>query len=173
VLSEQLAWAEQKLNAARQSAADRARGALQQSSGKEQEFARRAGNLAGRGEGEASLPEDALQNLEQAERSMQDAARELANGNGERGLELQRAAQRLLEEASSGRTDRNEDEPTGEAQRGNRDLGGELGREGDVPDKANSEDAEAFRRRVLEGLAKGKDSRLSPAIKRYAEGLLR
>ncbi len=173
VLEEQLAWAEQQLNAARQSAAQRARGTLNQASGREQEFARRAGNLAGRGEGEAALPEDALQNLEQAERSMQEAARELASGNGERGLELQRAAQRLLEEANSGRTDREESEQGRESQRGSRAVGGENSGVGDVPDKGNSEDAEAFRRRVLEGLAKGKDGRLSPAVKRYAEGLLR
>ncbi|HEY6561182.1 MAG TPA: DUF4175 family protein [Polyangiaceae bacterium] len=173
VLQEQLAWAERQLNAARQSAAARARDTLNQASGQEQELARRAGNLAGRGEGEAALPEEALRNLEHAERSMQEAARELQSGNGERGLELQREAQRLLEEASSGRTDRDEQEPSGEQQRGQRDVGGDLGRDGDVPDKANSEDAEAFRRRVLEGLAKGKDGRLSPAIKRYAEGLLR
>jgi len=173
VLQEQLAWAEQRLEAARQSAAERARGTLNQASGKEQDFARRAGNLAGRGEGEAALPPEALQNLEQAERSMQDAARELASGNGEKGLELQRAAQRLLEEANSGRTDRDDSEPNGEPQRGRGEGGDDMSPDGEVPDKANSEDAEAFRRRVLEGLARGKNSRLSPAIKRYAEGLLR
>ena len=174
VLQEQLAWAEQQLNQARQRAAEKARDTLNQAAGQEQEFARRAGNLAGRGEGEAALPAEALQNLEQAERSMQEASRELQSGNGQRGLDLQREAQRLLEEANSGRTDGDESEQAGESQRGRRDdMGRELGRDGEVPDKANSEDAEAFRRRVLEGLAKGKDGRLSPAIKRYAEGLLR
>jgi hypothetical protein len=33
--------------------------------------------------------------------------------------------------------------------------------------------AEDFRRRVLEGLGKEKSERLSPAVRRYAEGLLR
>jgi hypothetical protein len=44
---------------------------------------------------------------------------------------------------------------------------------GDVPRAEDSKRAEDFRRRVLEGLGKSKDGRLAPAVKRYAEGLLK
>ena len=43
---------------------------------------------------------------------------------------------------------------------------------GEVPPEGKAEKAEDFRKRVLEGLGKDKGGRLSPAVKRYAEGLL-
>jgi hypothetical protein len=42
-----------------------------------------------------------------------------------------------------------------------------------VPGRDKNEKAEAFRKRVLEGLARDKGGRLGPAVKRYAEGLLK
>jgi len=66
--------------------------------------------------------------------------------------------------------------------RGNerRSRGGERGQTGesvaiggDVPAPDDRARAEEFRRRVLEGLAAEKSERLSPAVRRYAEGLLR
>ena len=86
---------------------------------------------------------------------------------------MQREAQRLLEQASTGRTDAEENARPGEREKGRGESSEEFGSAGDVPDKGNLNDAEAFRRRVLEGLGKGGSSRLSPAVKRYAEGLLR
>lgn len=169
---EQLAWAEERLRQKQQDAEARARSALNQASGKEQDFARRAGNLAGRGkQGETALPSEALDNLERAEHAMRDAAREFENGKGEAGLTLQRAAQRLLEQADMGRTDSEgnaHDNPSAKGE-GGRDMR----TDGDVPEKQNLQDAEEFRRRVLRGLSKSSNGRLSQAVKRYAEGLLR
>ena len=51
--------------------------------------------------------------------------------------------------------------------------GKEIRTGGDVPGESNAKSAEEFRRRVLEGLSKSKDGRLAPAVRRYAEGLLR
>ena len=42
----------------------------------------------------------------------------------------------------------------------------------DVPRPDDRKAAEEFRRRVLEGLSRDKGQRLSPAVQRYAEGLL-
>ena len=44
---------------------------------------------------------------------------------------------------------------------------------GDVPAPDEKARAEEFRKRVLEGLGREKSERLSPAVQRYAEGLLR
>lgn len=173
-LEEQLRWAEQALERQKRLAQENARSTLERSGARENEFAQRAGNLAGRGkQGQTALPEEALENLERAELSMQEAARELSYGNAERGLELQREAQRLLERASSGQTD---DRGNGD-EAGQPDGSGTDGRRirtgGDVPDKDDRSAAEEFRRRVLRGLGKQEGGKLGPAVRRYAEGLLR
>ena len=174
-LEKHLAWAEQIRERAEQQASDRARGALQRSSERERGYADRASNLAGRSShGETTLPEDLSQSLERAEGLMREAAQELAAGRGEQALALQQQAQRLLEqpndrdqteESQQGESDRqsSNDSPDGKGMR--QDTG--------VPDAKDSRSAEDFRRRVLQGLGKDKGGRLSPAVRRYAEGLLR
>ncbi len=171
---EQLQWAEQKLGDLKKRAAEKARSAVGSSSEREHNLGRRAGNLAGRGKnGETALPDDAVDSLERAENIMHQAARAFGEGRGEQGLELQREAQRLLERASTGETGKDEEDNRGE-RGGRRDSGGkEISTGGEVPGAEDSKQAEEFRRRVLEGLGKSKDGRLSPAVKRYAEGLLR
>lgn len=175
-LERELAWAQEQLDRLKRAAEAKARGALGTSGEREQQYARRAGNLAGRGKsGETALPGDAVESLERAEGIMREAARALAEGKGERGLELQREAQRLLERASTGRTTDTDDatpdnqQPDSGDQQSNRSI--RTG--GDVPNSDDGKRAEDFRRRVVDGLGKGSGGRLGPAVKRYAEGLLR
>lgn len=174
-LAGQVAWAERHLDDLKKNAQQKARGATSSSGEREQQLSRRAGNLASRGkQGDTALPDDALENLEKAEGLMREAARALVDGRGERGLELQREAQRLLERASTGETGDDENEPRSEpSKKSQGDQGKDMKTGGEVPRDQDKKRAEDFRRRVLEGLGKSKDGRLAPAVKRYAEGLLR
>jgi hypothetical protein len=172
-IEQELAWAQQKLDAVQRAAEAKARGALEKSSERENGFARRAANLAGRGsEGESALPNDALEALERAEIIMREAAGELGAGKGEKGVSLQREAQRLLERASTGQTADADDGSGEQPQQGPREGGRSMRTEGEVPEDSKRDGAEEFRRRVLEGLGKDPGGRLSPAVRRYAEGLL-
>ena len=173
-IAEELRWSQQMLDKMRQAAEAKARGTLEKSGGRERSLAERAGNLAGRGaEGETALPEDALESLQRAEKVMNEAARALSEGRGEKGLERQREAQRLLERAATGQTGDSE-ERSGEPEP---DAGDESGRiqvgRSRVPKAEQRRSAEEFRRRVLEGLGRESGGRLAPAVRRYAEGLLR
>lgn len=172
-VEEQLAWAESQLETARSAARERARSSLSAPAALEEQLAGTAASLARRGEQEKTpLPSDVTERLRQADQLMRQAARELGNGNGEAGLDLQRQAQRLLENADRGKTT---DEPTEhqQGQEGDEDDAGRLpGFGGDVPEVADQNKAAEFRRRVLESLGDG-SGRFAPAIKRYAEGLLR
>jgi hypothetical protein len=114
---------------------------------------------------------------------MREASRELSEGRGERGLSLQREAQRLIEQASPGRPsdgERDDGSDQRARQRARKPEGHKSGEDGDdiaqggdVPGPDDKARAEDFRRRVLDGLGKEKSERLSPAVRRYAEGLLR
>jgi hypothetical protein len=172
-LDEQLAWAEKSLAVLRDAAAARAHDGVREASKREQSLARRAGNLAGRGEHtEAKLPEDIQDALERAEDAMRQATSELASGRGEEGLELAREAQRLLERSSSGETS---DEDDGASRDGKAaEDAGESAKsaDGQLPLSERARRAEDFRRRVLQGLSSERRGRLSPAVERYAEGLL-
>jgi hypothetical protein len=170
-VEEQLAWAESQLEAARSAARERARTALQAPAALEEALAGTAASLARRGENEKSpLPADVTERLRQADQLMRQAARELANGEGDAGLELQRQAQRLLENADRGKT--SDPEPSEQEATSEDENGRAAGFGGDVPEASEQNKAEAFRRRVLESLGDG-SGRFAPAIKRYAEGLLR
>lgn len=172
-IESELAWAQQQLDRMKAAAQQKARGELSKSGGREQELARRAGNLASRGKsGETALPSDALDALERAEQLMRDAAKALVDGNGDRALELQRQAQRLLEQSDRGQTT-DADDARGDKTPSKSDGKDGIRTGGEVPQKGNGQDAEEFRRRVLRGLAKPGDPSLSPAVRRYAEGLLR
>jgi hypothetical protein len=172
VVEEQLAWAESQLETARERARERARSALQAPAALEEELAGTAADLARRGEDEKSpLPSDITERLRQADQLMRQAARELSGGGGDAGLELQRQAQRLLENADRGKsTDPEQANP--DAQKSDDESGHAPGFGGEVPEAAEQNKAEEFRRRVLESLGDG-SGRFGPAIKRYAEGLLR
>ena len=177
-LGRQLAWLDELLKKGQESADSRAKEALQGSAKREQEFAERAQNLSGRGShGEAALPGEVAEALDRAEGLMRDAARELQTGRGERGLELQREAQRWLEQDSDEGQDGKEAEKEQEGKPSDRssqdgDDGG-MRKDAGVPGKDKNRRAEEFRKRVLEGLSRDKGGRLGPAVKRYAEGLLK
>jgi hypothetical protein len=113
--------------------------------------------------------------LDRAASLMRDAAGALHEGNGQRGLRLQRKAQRLLEHSSTGQTTL---EPASEGSKRGNDQNRESNRrgmrtDGRIPGRDANQRATEFRQRVLEGLSREKGGRLAPAIKRYAEGLLR
>ncbi len=185
-LQKALDWAKQKREARRAEAEARARSALEQAGDVERDLGEKAGKLAGDEKGgPAALPRDLAEQLERAGSVMREAARELSAGHGERGAELQREAQRLLEQSRPGRSDSDdkaeEDASEREQNRSSRrdtdssdsDSGKGLATHGDVPGPDDRARAEEFRKRVLEGLGREKSDRLSPAVKRYAEGLLR
>lgn len=174
-VEEQLAWVESQLEAARGAARERARSALSAPAQLEEELAGTAEGLARRGENEKTpLPSEVTERLRQADQLMRQAARELSNGEGEAGLELQRQAQRLLDFADRGKTsDEPADGEQGEhGENSENDSGRMPGFGGEVPEASDQNKAEEFRRRVLESLGDG-SGRFAPAIKRYAEGLLR
>lgn len=109
---------------------------------------------------------------------MREAAQQLQNGNGERALSLQREAQRLLDQNDD---DAKNDEPKdggkdaeqSAPQDGHDAERGSMAKDAGVPGKGKNQRAEEFRRRVLEGLSRDKGGKLGPAVKRYAEGLLK
>ncbi|HET9960006.1 MAG TPA: DUF4175 family protein [Polyangiaceae bacterium] len=172
-LGRELAWAEKQLQKLAEQAANRAREGLAERSPREEGLARRAGNLAGRGEhSQAKLPEESVQALEQAENAMQRAANELAQGRGEQALQLAREAQRLIEQSNpengSDPQDSGDQRAESEQRAGKKGMATKAA----VPGKDKGARAEEFRRRVLEGLSKARRERLSKAVERYAEGLL-
>jgi hypothetical protein len=170
-VAEQLAWAEEAEQRKRQAAQELAKKRLGEAAEREHSIERRLGELVKRGEkSEGSLPEEALSELEKARDAMRQAGNELGSGKGESGLERQREAQRILEQNDSGSTDSDGNQPD--------EQGGQAGKsrsmktKAEVPHADNRRRAEDFRKRVLEGLGRERGSRLSPAIQRYAEGLL-
>jgi len=178
-LDRDLSWAEEALSRAQKSASDKAQPGLQDSSGRERALAERAANLAGRGNhGEIALPEDLAEALGKAEGLMRDASKELGAGHGEQGLSLQRDAQRLLEQTNNGQSGSGENEskdqqPAPSSKEPNGSKGKQMRMDADVPRPDGAARASDLRRRILEGLAKEKSGRLSDAVRRYAEGLLK
>ncbi|MEO8182443.1 MAG: DUF4175 family protein [Deltaproteobacteria bacterium] len=177
-VEEHLRWLQEQLEAQKKAARDRARGQLQGPSALEDELAGKARTLAQRGDDRTSpLPGEVTDRLRQADQLMQQAARELGRGEGEAGLSLQRQAQRLLEGADQGKP-RDQEEGEGEQgddgkERATGDGSGGTPFSGDVPAAEQQNRAEEFRRRVIRSLGEGPVGRLAPAVKRYAEGLLR
>lgn len=175
-VEEHLRWVQQQLEQQQKAARERARGLLQGPSALEDELAGKARDLAQRGDERASaLPGEITDRLRQAEQLMQQAARELGRGEGEAGLARQREAQRLLEGADQGKPedpDEGQEQQEG-AQDGKNEGSGGAPFGGDVPAAERQNKAEEFRRRVIRSLGEGPVGRLAPAVKRYAEGLLR
>lgn len=166
----QLAWVKAELEKQRQNAAQAARAALQRAGASEQELARKAQQLAGKDVEDVSLPEQARQRIAQAQGLMDEAAGRLQSGAGQEALELQRKAQRLLEEADEDPAKDPRDSEPRNSPNSDGDSGLALG--GDVPRDNARARAEEFRRRVIEGLGRSGGGPMGPAIKRYAEGLL-
>jgi hypothetical protein len=172
-LADAIAWAERVEQELRRDADARARPRLGEAAERERSIERRIGELAGRGErGEARLPEPVLDRLRRARETMRSAANELSEGRGEPGVRSQREAQRLLEEGSAGRTTDESNHPSDQQPSGEGDRGRSVGGRETVPKADDKLRARDFRRRVLEGLGKERGTRLEPAIRRYAEGLL-
>lgn len=175
-LQKQLAWVEEQLEKAQKAADERAKESLERSGKREQEMAERAQNLSGRGShGEAALPGEVAEALDRAEGLMRDAARELANGRGEKGLQLQREAQRLLDQEDD---DNRQEQPQqgderDETKREDSTESPAASGKAEVPGRDKNQRAEEFRKRVLQGLSRDQGGRLGPAVKRYAEGLLK
>ncbi len=173
-IGEELAWAEEALEKLRRSAANRAKGDLEQSGKREGKLGEKARKLAQQGEsGDGSLPDETLELLERAERAMQEAAKALEQGDGITGAEQQQNAQRLLEMARSERDDDDESSSSSSRPRNRSGDGKEMDKKAKVPGKDEHKGPDAFRKRVLEGLSGSSDPLLKDAIKRYTEGLLR
>ncbi|HTM43466.1 MAG TPA: DUF4175 family protein [Polyangiaceae bacterium] len=168
-VKKQLAWAKAKLAEQQAQAAKEAAEGLKRAGAAEQELARKASELANGDPGEVSLPEAARERLREAQQLMEEAARRLAAGETKEAIELQQQAQRLLEASDDEPNDDQEDQSAQRSHQSGGDRGLALG--GAVPGDAQAR-AEEFRRRVLEGLGKGREGPLAPAVKRYAEGLL-
>jgi hypothetical protein len=172
-LADAIAWAEHAEQQVRRDAEARARPRLGEAAEREHSIERRVGELAVRGEQtEARLPGPVLDRLRRAREAMRSAANELGAGRGEPGLQGQREAQRLLEEGSAGRTTDESSGPPDLRPAGEGDQGRAIGGRESVPKADDKLRARDFRRRVLEGLGKERGTRLEPAIRRYAEGLL-
>jgi hypothetical protein len=172
-LAAEQAWMEGALRDARDRASGRARGQLDQTGEDEDRMAERAHELAQRGKG--ALPDEAVDSIDEAERDARQAAEALRRGDGDRGLEKQRDAQRELESARSQlQDDRDGDEGQG-SPHGTRESekGTPGGGQVDIPDAASHKGPEDFRLRVERGLAMPKSGALRDAVQRYAEGLLR
>lgn len=170
-IEKDLEWAKAELEKQKAATERAAREALDQASERERGMAERAGNLSGRGKNDQTpLPEDVLKRLDRAEELMRQAARELSEGSAEKGLSLQQDAQRLLEQSRTGKTSDKGESRRSEAED---DGGNNLRTGGEVPDPKAENEAADFRERVLRGLGREREGRLAPAVKRYAEELLR
>jgi hypothetical protein len=165
-VASELAWAEEALRRLREATSERAKEALDRSGKNEGSLADRAKDLRKKGEGgDGRMPEEMLDRLSEAEQAMREAQKALSEGNGDKGLEHQRDAQRLLEMSR--------EEDPGQEEGGEPGDGKKLAQKADVPDKDKHKSPEEFRRRVLEGLGGSADPRLKEAVRRYAEGLLK
>ena len=150
-------------------------GQLGEAASREKQLAERASKLHRPGkEGAAEV--------ERAQRAMREAERAMREGDGARAVERQREAQRQLEDARAA-AEHEGDEAGDEGERGER---GEARHDGDdsssrgdpadhapIPRADEHEGPDAFRKRVLQGLATPGDPRVRDAVRRYAEGLLR
>ena len=150
--------------------------AASEDSERERAMAERAQELLDQsGESKAALPERAKERVEDAERAMRRAAEELRQGREEAGRRAQEDAQEQLEQAAMELAPDESDE-TGEG--GNHPRDGRFDDDPhksdvDVPGAGDEDPSGAFRRRVVRGLGDSPGGALSPAIRRYQEGLLR
>jgi hypothetical protein len=163
-------WVEEAVRLMRQRAAERARKQLEEGGDEEGKLADRARDLGQRGRDKGSLPDKAVESIEDAERAAREAAQALKQGDAEKGLERQREAQRDLEQARQ-QLGGEEDEGGGRQNEGDAKTtpGGNVG----IPGAKEHKGPEEFRRRVVHGLGQPSSGSLRDAVHRYAEGLLR
>ena len=168
-LRQHLGWVEQHLAEMQRSAEQRIRSRLTELGEKERRLGDRAGDLADRSRrGDVATAEEVTQTLRRAESLIHNAGRRLLQGNGRRGLSLSQAAQQALESLERSRTT-DPDDGAGRYQGPGHPRDPATGH---VPGRSQNS-AKGFQRRVLEGLGRDTSDRLRPAVKRYAEGLLR
>ncbi|NUO50359.1 MAG: DUF4175 domain-containing protein, partial [Polyangiaceae bacterium] len=155
-------------------AKERAKGELSDAGANEKRLAEKVEELRKRGEkGDASMPEEMLDRLEEAEQAMREAQKALEEGDAPKGQGKQREAQRLLEMARGDEDEKKKedgDEGDGDGDDGD---GKRMAKDAEVPDKDKHKAPEQFRKRVMDGLGRPGDSRLKDAVKRYAEDLLK
>ncbi|MFO0680180.1 MAG: DUF4175 domain-containing protein [Polyangiaceae bacterium] len=166
-LEAEVKWAEQKLDAMRKRAAERAQGDLARQGDEEEKLAERASRLGDKGRDQGALPAPALESLEGAERAAKDAARSLKRGDADKALAEQREAQRLLEMAKESLGN------AGDSDHGDSNSPEPPAGHGEIPKPDAHKGPEEFRKRVVKGLGQSPGGRLSEAVRRYAEGLLR
>jgi hypothetical protein len=163
-------WAEEALRQMRRRAADRARKQLEEGGEEEGKLADRARDLGQRAGDKGSLPQQAVDSLDDAERAARQAGQALKEGDADKGLEHQREAQRALEQA---REQLEGDEDQGSPSPEDGDKGGRSKAPVAIPGKGEHKGPEEFRRRVVQGLGQPSPGTLKDAVHRYAEGLLR
>jgi hypothetical protein len=165
-------WVEQQVEQMRKQAAERARKELQQGGDEESELADRARDLAQQGREHGSLPQKAVDSIDDAERAARQAAEALRQGDAQRGLDRQHEAQRSLEAANEQLRD--EEGEGSESSPADREDGrGTTPSGANVPGPGTGKGADAFRKRVFRGLGQPTSGALRDAVRRYAEGLVR
>jgi hypothetical protein len=165
-------WAEEQRQAMRKRAAERARKQLEQGGEEEGQLAERARQLADKSRDRGSLPDKAVESIEDAERAAREAAQALQQGEADRGLDRQRQAQRDLEAARQQLQGEEEEDSAPSPQRegeGKKPSDGRV----DIPGAKEHKGPEEFRQRVVRGLGQPAGGSLKDAVHRYAEGLLR
>ncbi len=173
-LTEHRDWVKSMLDEVRESSVTKAMDLLRHASGREREMAERANRLAQReAQNDAVVPEDVRSDLEQSSRLMLKAVESLDAGRGRAALERQRAAQELLERNAL-QPDK-EEAQSGEklAQHERNSTGPANPAGGRIVSTSDAESRDGFRRRVQKGLSREVTPELSPAVRRYAEGLLK
>ena len=163
-------WAEEALRLMRQKAAERARKQLEEGGDEEGKLADRARELGQKAGDKGSLPQEAVESIEDAEHAARQAAQALKEGQADKGLEHQREAQRDLEKASQ---QLEGDEDSGQPQGEDGDKGARSKAPVAIPNAGEHKGPEEFRRRVVRGLGQPASGGLKDAVHRYAEGLLR
>jgi Domain of unknown function (DUF4175) len=162
-------WIADELRELRKRAAARAHDQLDHGGEEEGQLADRARELGRKARDQGSLPQQAIESIDDAEHAARQAADALKEGDADRGMERQREAQRSLEAAREQL--QGEDDGTGQpntsGSEGKQPSPGHV----DVPDAYKG--PEEFRRRVVRGLGQAGNGSLRDAVQRYAEGLLR
>lgn len=165
-LQQTMERAREQLQQLRDKASRSAKSELDKAARREAELAKQARELRRQSQqSEAPLPDEMLDRLNESANAMDEASKQLGRGRGNRGLDKQREAQRLLEMSQPERDDGSQGSDAGD--------GTDFARDADVPEKKGDERADGFRKRVIEGLGRKAPPHLREAIRRYTDGLLR
>jgi hypothetical protein len=169
VVDREVSWAKTALERLRKAASEQAQSSLARRAKVEDELAARAQRLEEKGQGgDGSMPQTAVEDLGSAAKAMRSAGKALDEARGDRAVELQQEAQRLLEMA---RGEADEGESTSERKDGNE--GHRPSGATPIPNGDEHHGPVEFRQRVMKGLGNPSDPRFRDAVRRYAEGLLK